>query len=86
MNESKIYVGNLPYRLSEEEIRTFFNQYGEIVELKLISDRATGRPKGFGFITFASNEEGKAALAANGQDLGGRPLIVNTARDNPARN
>ena len=67
-------------------MRDFFAQYGEIKEIKLISDYQTGRSKGFGFITFASNEEGKAALAANGIDLDGRTLNVNTAKDDGQRN
>lgn len=81
MNESKIYVGNLSYDTTEDELRDYFSQFGTIAEIKLISDYQTGRPKGFGFITYASNEEGKKALAANGTELGGRKLNVNTAND-----
>jgi RNA recognition motif-containing protein len=85
MNQSKIYVGNLSYNTGEDELRDYFAQYGEIVDLKLISDYQTGRSKGFGFITFASDEEGEKALEANGVELDGRKLNVNTAKDNNRR-
>ena len=81
MNLSKIYVGNLSYNTTEDELRDFFAQYGNIEDLKLISDYQTGRSKGFGFITFASDQEGEAALAANGEEIDGRKLSVKTARD-----
>jgi len=82
MNQSKIYVGNLSYNTTEDELRSFFSQYGSIEDIKLIIDFQTGRSKGFSFITFASDKEGESALAANGTDLGGRKLNVNTAKDN----
>ncbi len=81
MNQSKIYVGNLSYNTSEEELRDFFSQYGNIEDLKIINDYQTGRSKGFGFITFSSDEEGEKALAANGVELDGRKLNVNTAKE-----
>ena len=85
MNKSKIYVGNLSYQTTDEELRDFFTQYGAIEEVKLISDFQTGRSKGFAFITFASDDEGEKALAADGTELSGRKLRVNTAKDNPRR-
>ncbi len=81
MNEAKIYVGNLSYNTTEDQLRDFFTQYGSIEEVKLISDFQTGRSKGFGFITYTSDEGGKNALAANGADLDGRNLKVNTAKE-----
>ena len=82
MNLSKIYVGNLSYNTTEDQLRDYFSQFGNIEDLKLIIDFQTGRSKGFGFITFSSSEEGKNALEANGAELDGRKLNVNTAKDN----
>lgn len=81
MSQSKIYVGNLSYNTTEDELRDFFAQYGTIGEVKLIIDFNTGRSKGFGFITYASEQNCEAALAANGADLDGRKLKVNIARE-----
>lgn len=81
MNQAKIYVGNLSYNTTEDQLRDFFGQYGNIDDCKLISDFQTGRSKGFGFITYASDEEGQKALEANGIDLDGRKLKVNTAKE-----
>lgn len=85
MNQAKIYVGNLSYGTSEDQLREFFGQYGQIDDIKLITDHQTGRSKGFGFITFTSDQEGQNALEANGIELDGRKLNVNTAKDNPRR-
>lgn len=82
MNKAKIYVGNISYDTTEDNLRDFFEQYGNITDIKLISDYQTGRSKGFGFVTFSSDNEGEAALAGNGAELDGRKLNVNTARDN----
>ena len=85
MNQAKIYVGNLSYNTTEDQLRDFFGQYGSIDDCKLISDFQTGRSKGFGFITYASDEEGTKALEANGIDLDGRKLKVNTAKESTGR-
>src|SRR5690348_16367794 len=81
--QNKLYVGNLPFSVDETQLRGIFAQYGEISQLNLIMDRDTGRPKGFGFITFASQQSAEKALEQNGKDLGGRPLKVNVATDKP---
>ena len=81
--QNKLYVGNLPYSVDESQLRGIFAQYGEISELALIMDRDTGRPKGFGFITFASQQSAEKALEQNGKDMGGRPLRVNIATEKP---
>ena len=86
MSQSKIYVGNLSYNTTEDELRDYFTQFGTIEDIKLIIDFTTGRSKGFGFITFASAQESEAAVnAANGVDMGGRKLKVNIARDDNRR-
>jgi len=83
MEQNKLYVGNFPYSVDEAQLREIFSQYGEISQLALIMDRDTGRPKGFGFITFATQVAAEKALEQNGKDLGGRPLKVNIATDKP---
>lgn len=85
MKQNKLYVGNFPYTVDEEQLRELFSSYGEIEDLALIKDRDTGRPKGFGFITFASQQSAEKALEMDGKDLGGRPLKVNMATEKPAR-
>lgn len=85
MKQNKLYVGNFPYTVDEEQLRELFSPYGEIEDLALIKDRDTGRPKGFGFITFASQQAAEKALEQDGKDMGGRPLKVNMATEKPAR-
>ena len=81
MQQNKLYVGNLPYTVEEAQLRDLFGEYGEIQDLALIMDRDTGRPKGFAFITFATQQAAETALKLNGQDFGGRPLRVNMAEE-----
>lgn len=81
MAQNKLYVGNFPYSVDEAQLRSLFSTYGDITDLVLIMDRETGRPKGFGFITFASQQAAENALELNGRDLGGRPLKVNIAME-----
>lgn len=77
----KLYVGNLSYGSTEADLRTLFGSYGSVTSAAVIMDRETGRSKGFGFVEFASNEEGKAAIAAlDGKENDGRALKVNEAR------
>ena len=76
-----IYVGNLPWGLSEEDLREAFEAFGEVVSIKIIQDKFTGRSRGFGFVEMPTNEEGEAAISAlNGKDLKGREIVVNQAR------
>ncbi len=80
----KIYVGNLNYRTSEDELMEVFANYGQVASCKIISDRDTGRSKGFGFVEMSSDEEASAAIAGlNGTEVGGRQLRVNEAIDKP---
>ena len=77
----KIYVGNLSYDVTEEELRKEFEAFGEVTSVNIITDKYSGRPKGFGFVEMASVSEGQAAIAGlNGKTLRERTLNVNTAR------
>jgi RNA recognition motif-containing protein len=80
----KIYVGNMSYNTSEDTLRQLFAQYGEVVSVNVITDRYTGRAKGFGFVEMASDDAAKAAMTAlNGREVDGRQLKVNEANDKP---
>jgi len=76
----RIYVGNLPYSATEDELRQLFAQHGEVHSVNLISDRETGRPRGFGFVEMDDDAASSAITALDGHDLGGRSLRVNEAR------
>jgi RNA recognition motif-containing protein len=77
----KLYVGNLPYSVSDAELRTMFEPFGNVESVQVIMDRDTGRSKGFGFVEMSSSEEGQAAIQAmHDKELGGRKLVVNEAR------
>ncbi len=79
--ESKLYVGNLSYNVSEEELRELFSQAGEIKEVALIVDRDTRRPKGFGFVEFVNQADAEKAIQMfNNYELDNRRLTVNIAR------
>lgn len=80
---TRLYVGNLPFSADENEIRELFAQNGRTVnEVRLITDRETGRPRGFGFVEMGSNEDADGAIRElNGFEFGGRPLTVNEARE-----
>ena len=75
-----IYVGNLPFTATEQEVAELFAAYGPVEKVKIVTDRETGRPRGFCFVTLSDAEKVKeAADAVNGQEFGGRPLRVNPA-------
>jgi len=75
-----IYIGNLSYDLTEEELKQAFEEFGQVVSVKIIMDRYTGRSRGFGFVEMAVDDEGKAAIAGmNEKDLKGRALKVDEA-------
>ena len=77
----KLYVGNLAFQTSSEELQTLFAQAGTVESVSLIEDRETGRSRGFGFVEMSTKEEGAAAIQQfNGKDLGGRALNVNEAK------
>ena len=77
----KLYVGNLPFSTTEDELRELFSVHGNVTSALIIQDRETGRSRGFGFIEFSNSSEGQAAIdALHESDYGGRPLVVNEAR------
>jgi len=77
----KLYVGNLSFQTSSEDLRDLFSQAGTVESANVVEDRDTGRSRGFGFVEMASKEEGEAAIQQfNGKELGGRALTVNEAR------
>ncbi len=81
----KIYVGNLPFTATNESVSQLFAQYGEVHSVALINDRATGRPRGFGFVEMDDAAAATAIAALDGQSLDGRNLSVNMAKDRPPR-
>ncbi len=82
----KIYVGGLPYQTDEEQLRQMFSPYGEVTSAKVITDRDTGRSKGFGFVEMSDDAGAKKAIAElNEAELGGRTITVNEARPMEAR-
>ena len=77
----KLYVGNLSYTMDSSQLQELFSQYGTVQSAQVISDRDTGRSKGFGFVEMSSDQEAQAAISGlHGQQHGGRPLTVNEAR------
>jgi cold-inducible RNA-binding protein len=81
-----IFVGNLSFNTNEDELRQMFATYGQVDRVSIMTDRDTGRSRGFGFVEMASNEEGEKAIAAlNGSEVGGRALNVNEARPKTER-
>src|SRR5947199_6393634 len=82
----KLYVGNLSYNVDSSELEQLFGAHGTVQSAEVISDRMTGRSKGFGFVEMSSDEEAQAAIAAlNGQENGGRTLTVNEAKPREER-
>lgn len=78
---SKLYVGNMSFKTTEADLRDAFGQFGSLTDVYIANDRETGRPRGFAFVTFSTEEESKlAAEKMNGADLDGRALTVNEAR------
>ena len=83
---NKLYVGNLPYSVRDEDLQQSFGQFGAVTSAKVMMERETGRSKGFGFVEMGSDAEAQAAIAGmNGQPLGGRSVVVNEARPMEAR-
>jgi cold-inducible RNA-binding protein len=90
MNNSKLFVGNLAHTVNEKELQEMFAAHGPVTDVKIPTDRESGRPRGFGFVTMATAEGAQAAVQAlNGRDIGDRKMTVTEARpreDRPAFN
>ncbi|HXK36631.1 MAG TPA: RNA-binding protein [Candidatus Paceibacterota bacterium] len=83
---NKLYVGNLSFSTTNEELQQAFSQAGQVVEAVVLMDKMTGRSRGFGFVTMATQEEATAAVDMfNGKDFGGRVIVVNEARPREER-
>ena len=83
---NKLYVGNLPYSVRDEDLQQSFGQFGSVTSAKVMMERDTGRSKGFGFVEMGSDAEAQTAInGMNGQPLGGRSVVVNEARPMEAR-
>jgi len=83
---NKLYVGNLPYTVRDDDLQQSFGQFGAVTSAKVMMERDTGRSKGFGFVEMGSDAEAQAAISGmNGQSLGGRSITVNEARPMEAR-
>ena len=80
----RIYVGNLPFSASDDEVRVMFEEFGSVTEVHLVTDRDTGRPRGFGFVEMSDGAD-EAIEAINGREMGGRTLNVNEARPRTER-
>lgn len=78
---TKLFVGNLPFSVTEESLRALFSAHGAIEKIALITDRDTGQPRGFGFVEMSGADAARAMQALNGTDFGGRALKVNEARE-----
>ncbi len=84
--QNKLYVGGLAWATDSSGLENAFSSFGTIEEAKVITDRETGRSRGFGFVTFADEGDAEKALSLNGTELDGRELKVNIAEDKPRRN
>ncbi|MFZ0500776.1 MAG: RNA-binding protein [Steroidobacteraceae bacterium] len=78
---TKLYVGNLPFSATEEGVRALFSKHGTVEKVSLITDRETGRPRGFAFVEMSNADASRAMQSLNGADFDGRPLRVNEAQD-----
>ncbi|OGK24763.1 hypothetical protein A3A46_03660 [Candidatus Roizmanbacteria bacterium RIFCSPLOWO2_01_FULL_37_13] len=86
MDKKKLYVGNLPWSVNEQSLKDMFSPFGEITEAIVISDRYTGRSKGFGFVTFANEADAEKAIAEMAEkEIEGRKIMVNVARPREER-
>jgi len=86
MNSNKLYVGGLPYTVAEDQLQALFSEHGTVESAKVISDRMTGRSRGFGFVEMSSQEEAEEAIdKLNGTALEGRTLTVNEAKPRELR-
>lgn len=84
-DKSKLYVGNLPYNMNDESLGQLFADFGEVTDAKVITDKFSGRSKGFGFVTMGDEDSAQKAIEAmNGKEVGGRNVVVNVSRPKEA--
>lgn len=81
MNPKKLFVGNLPFKLKTQDLQKMFEEFGAVQDAVIITDRESGRSKGFGFVTFEDDGSAKDALSLDGKELEGRPIRVNVAKE-----
>ncbi len=81
MQQRKLYIGNLPFSASEADIEQTFSACGEIESIKLVTDRNTGRSRGFAFVTFTTQQGAEQALAMNSHEMQGRKIVVSVAKE-----
>lgn len=79
--QNQLFIGNLAFSTTKEDLENAFSVYGSIVEVKIPTDRYTGRVRGFAFVTFENNQDAEKALALDGKELNGRPIRVNVAQE-----
>lgn len=79
----QIYVGNLPYRASDNDIKSFFSEYGNVDQVRIVKNHSTGRSRGYAFVTMSSVSEANKALKGHGQELKGRSIVVRIAKSKP---
>jgi RNA recognition motif-containing protein len=85
--QNRLYVGNLPYSTTEEQLREYFGEYGDVQEIAIITDRETGLSKGFAFVTMTTEEDAVTAMnGLNGTSFGGRTIKIDLARPRAERN
>ncbi|HBG81260.1 TPA: RNA-binding protein [candidate division CPR2 bacterium] len=83
---TKLYVGNLPYSANDQSLAEFFSEAGEVTQANVVTDKFSGRSRGFGFVEYANDAEGDQAVKdLNGKDMDGRKLVVNEARPQQPR-
>lgn len=85
MEKNKLFVGSLPWSINNDSLRELFSSYGEVVEAIVITDRESGRSKGFGFVTFANEADAQKALEMDGKEIEGRKIVVNIAKPREER-
>ncbi|MFA5770050.1 MAG: RNA-binding protein [Patescibacteria group bacterium] len=85
MDKNKIFVGSLPWSINNDSLKELFTQYGEVTEAVVIMDRETQKSKGFGFVTFATEESAQKALEMSGKEVDGRAIVVNIAKPREER-
>lgn len=85
MSTKRLYVGNIPYDATKDELQSLFSPYGRVLEVNIVSDKETGRSRGFAFVEMMAEDADKALWSLNETDFGGRKVIVNEAREREKR-